>query len=549
MELHNENPFKIKSYTFATQTLDRHEYQLSQLPLADIYAIKGIGRSLGDVIDQLLQTQTAPILDELIAKTPEGILQMLSIKGIGPKKIKQLWDELGIESAGELLYACRENRLVALKGFGAKTQENIEKSIEYLLSNAGKYRYATLEAEALAIVKALETQTGIERISLTGAMRRKCEVVENIEIVVCCTPQTLLAHCQNLQMTIVAQTPTQIETQNTTGVSVVFYLATPQNFVSRLFVTTASPQHLAQLNAPILEQADNEQQIYTQLNLPYILPEWREGRNEIALAQQNKLPLDAIRTEDVRGVIHAHSTYSDGQHSLLQMAQACIAAGYQYLGISDHSKAAFYAGGLTEEQIEQQHREIDRLNEKLFPFRIFKGIEADILNTGDLDYDDAVLSTFDFVIASVHSNLKMTEEKAMLRLLRAVENPHTTILGHPTGRLILSRLGYPVDHLRLIDACAANNVCIELNASPYRLDIDWRWIDYCMKKNVLISINPDAHSMEGVNDIRYGVYAARKGMLTKSFTLNTFSKDEVAAYFAKKKPKQTIILKACARPA
>lgn len=536
MELHDGNAFKIKSYNFATQAIERHEHQLSQLSLADIYAIKGIGRSIGDIIEQLLQTQTAPILDELIAKTPEGILQMLSIKGIGSKKVKQLWEELGIESAGELLYACRENRLVSLKGFGVKTQENIQKSLEYILSNTGKYRYATLEGEALAIVKTFEAQPAIERISLTGAMRRKCEVVESIEIVVCTTTEELVSCCQALQMTVIEQNENAVKVLNTTGILVIFYIATPQNFVWCLFATTASPEHLAQLSVPIDEQgkADNELQIYARLKLPYILPEWREGRNEIALARQNKLPLDTIRTEDIRGVIHAHSTYSDGQHSLLQMAQACIDSGYEYLGISDHSKAAFYAGGLTEEQIEQQHREIDRLNEKLSPFRIFKGIEADILNTGDLDYNDTVLSTFDFVIASVHSNLKMTEEKAMFRLLRAIENRHTTILGHPTGRLILSRLGYPVDHLRLIDACAANGVCIELNASPYRLDIDWRWIDHCMKKNVPISINPDAHSMEGVNDIRYGVYAARKGMLTKSFTLNTLSKDEIAAYFIKK---------------
>lgn len=539
MELHDENPFKIKSYSFAAQAVERYPQPVANLPLADIYSIKGIGRSMGDVITQLAASRTTPLLDELIAKTPEGILQMLQIKGIGAKKVSQLWRELGIESAGELLYACNENRLVALKGFGEKTQQNIQKSIEYMQANTGLYRYATLEAEALALTKALEALPYLQRLSLTAELRRKCELVSQIEMVVVCNAHTdqLIADCTAAQMQLNAQHEQQLHFTTAIGTPLVLHLSTAKRFAYTLLLTTGSAAHLQALpiDDTLPTHADTEQALYSHLQLPYILPEWREGRNELRLAQQNALPTDTIRTEHIRGVIHAHSTYSDGQHSLYDMALACQTAGYEYLGISDHSKAAFYANGLSEERVAEQHREIDRLNSKFTNFRIFKGIEADILYNGDLDYTPDVLQSFDFVIASVHSNLKMPLDKAMHRLLRAIENPYTTLLGHPTGRLLLSREGYPIDHQRIIDACAHYGVAIELNASPYRLDIDWRWIEYCTHKGVPISINPDAHSVEGITDIRYGVYAARKGMLAQQHTLNTFNTQQISDFFAQKR--------------
>ena len=278
---------------------------------------------------------------------------------------------------------------------------------------------------------------------------------------------------------------------------------------------------------------NDESQIFTKANLPFVEPELREQAWALDLAANHALPT-LVETIDIKGVVHAHSTYSDGLNTLREMAEHSKNLGYRYLAISDHSKAAFYANGLKEDRLEAQWAEIDLLNQELAPFKIFKSIECDILSEGMLDYDEATLSRFDLVIASVHSNLKMDEAKATHRLLKAVENPHTRILGHPTGRLLLSRLGYPIDHLKIIDACAANNVAIELNANPYRLDLDWTWIPYAVEKGVLISINPDAHSIAGINDIRFGVFSARKGALAKENCLTCFDLEQFDKWVVKK---------------
>ncbi|HMC99694.1 MAG TPA: PHP domain-containing protein, partial [Ferruginibacter sp.] len=265
--------------------------------------------------------------------------------------------------------------------------------------------------------------------------------------------------------------------------------------------------------------------IFTQNKLSYIPACLRESPTIIERAKKAELP-KLVQVADIKGIIHSHSNWSDGTNTIEEMANAAKAMGLEYLVISDHSKSAFYAQGLNEEKVAAQHQYVDELNSKLVDFKIFKSIESDILNDGNLDYSNSVLSTFDLVIASVHSNLKMTEEKAMPRLIRAIENPYTTILGHMTGRLLLSRKGYPVDHKKIIDACAANHVVIELNAHPSRLDIDWRHIDYALDKNVLVSIDPDAHFIDGFNDIKYGVLAAQKGMVTKEQNLSSFSRND-----------------------
>ena len=256
----------------------------------------------------------------------------------------------------------------------------------------------------------------------------------------------------------------------------------------------------------------------------------REGLTEVELARENKIP-KLIDLADLKGILHNHSTYSDGVDTLKDMAVYCKELGYEYLGICDHSQSAFYANGLKPDRVFEQQKEIDELNKSLFPFKIFKGIESDILNDGSLDYTDDILQTFDFIVASVHSNLKMMEDKATARLIKAIENPFTTILGHPTGRLLLSRAGYAINHRKVIDACAANGVVIELNAHPYRLDIDWRWIPYCIEKGVMISVNPDAHHKQGYHDMYYGTCVGRKGMLTKKSCFNAFNKEEIEKYF------------------
>jgi len=280
-----------------------------------------------------------------------------------------------------------------------------------------------------------------------------------------------------------------------------------------------------------------EEEIFEKAGLQYVPPCLRESGDILELARKKKIP-ELIRPEDIRGIIHCHSNWSDGSDTVEELAAACVQKGYEYLVISDHSKSAFYAQGLIEGKIEAQHKLIEELNIKLAPFKIFKSIESDILNDGNLDYSNAILSTFDLVIASVHSNLKMNEDKAMLRLMNAIENPYTTILGHMTGRLLLSRKGYPVDHKKIIDACAIHNVTIEINANPSRLDISWKWLDYARSKNVLVSINPDAHAIEQFSNTRYGVLVAQKGMITAKDNLSSFSLSEFETFLKKNKEKK-----------
>jgi DNA polymerase (family 10) len=317
------------------------------------------------------------------------------------------------------------------------------------------------------------------------------------------------------------------------------------NSIEQLFHTTGSPgfleaflQQYGTLSVPAVE-AEDDSPVFTAAGLPYIPPPLRETAAILQAAKQNSLP-PLIQPDDVKAVIHSHSNWSDGVNSIEEMARECISKGYEYLVISDHSKAAAYARGLTEERIREQHRNIDELNSRLSPFRIFKSIECDILTDGSLDYTDDILASFDLVIASVHSNLKMTEEKAMSRLLKAIANPYTTILGHMTGRLLLSRKGYPLDHRAIIDACAANDVVIELNAHPRRLDIDWQWIGYASQKKVLLSIDPDAHSLDGYNDIRYGVLAAQKGGMTREQNLSSYTLVQFEKFLSDRKKKKGI---------
>ncbi|HEX8350545.1 MAG TPA: PHP domain-containing protein, partial [Hymenobacter sp.] len=336
-------------------------------------------------------------------------------------------------------------------------------------------------------------------------------------------------------------------TATASGVKVEVYLVAKDDYTNQLFLLTGTEAHLteplpgAQPGQPgslrqLLkrERFYQETAIYEKAGLQYVEPELREGLGEISLAKEHKIPR-LLEDSDLRGSLHNHSTYSDGSHTLRQMAEWLRDNGYEYLGICDHSQAAHYANGLYPERVRQQQREIDQLNEELAPFRIFKGIESDILGDGALDYSPEVLASFDFIVASVHSNLKMDEQRATSRLLRAIENPYTTMLGHPTGRLLLRREGYPINYKAVIDACAKHNVIIEINANPWRLDLDWRWVRYALDQGVKLSINPDAHHTNGYADMRYGVMMGRKGGLTKEMTFNALSGEEMAAYFVERK--------------
>jgi len=536
MDIHGENAFKSKSYANAAFTIDKLPTQLNSLDRSSIASIKGIGDATAKKILEQLETGELQALNEMIAKTPEGILQMLEIKGIGPKKIATIWKELEIETLGELLYACNENRLLLYKGFGEKTQANIKNAIEFYLSNIGSYLYAQVESYVDAMEVKLKQAFADATFLLTGEMRRQLETIDRVAWVTNATAEAIETFFtqHNYEK---KEEDDQTYFTGQENIKLLFYCVSQEQIVATVFKTSCSASFLEKWNStfgPVDGAYINEAAIFEQAGIHFIPTYLREDETIIERAKQQAFT-DVIAVEDIKSIIHSHSTWSDGVHTIEQMTEAAIAKGYEYLVISDHSKSAFYAKGLHEERIIAQHQQIEELNKKYHPFRIFKSIECDILNDGSLDYDDEVLAQFDVIIASVHSNLKMPQEKAMKRLLTAIENPYTSILGHMTGRLLLSRNGYPVDHAVIIDACAANDVVIELNAHPRRLDIDWRWIDYALSKNVLISINPDAHAVDGFDDVKYGVIAARKAAVKKennlsSFTLPEFEKFLVAQH-------------------
>ena len=540
MELHEENPFKIKSLANAAFKVDKLPYPAAGKTLAELEKIDGIGKSTATKIHELLETGHIKELTDLLAATPEGVVEMMGIKGIGPKKVAIIWRDLGIENIGELYYACNENRLIEAKGFGLKTQEEISKAIEFRMASNGKFLYAQVEPYAGEILQRIKDIFPDAHVKFTGEYRRGCEIINELTFLVGTMSSQLgidaLAKSQILNNITVKDNHISGETEN--GLLVDIVVCHIKYFYIQLFNLTGSEDHIKAVTDRItddIEEPENEELIYRKAGLEWIAPELREGDTFIKHAENNTLP-HLITYADLKGTLHNHSTWSDGVNTLEEMALYCRdELKLQYLGMCDHSKSAFYAKGLNIERVLQQQEEIDHLNKKMTDFFIFKGIESDILNDGSLDYPEEILKKFDFIVASVHSNLKMDEEKATARIIKAVENSYTTILGHPTGRLLLSRKGYPINYKKIIDACAANNVVIEINANPLRLDLDWRWHQYALSKGVKLSVNPDAHRKEGFLDMHYGIMAARKGGLTKEMCLNAQSLGEIKATFDQKR--------------
>ncbi|MBD0287198.1 MAG: DNA polymerase/3'-5' exonuclease PolX [Flavisolibacter sp.] len=539
MDIHGENAFKAKSYSAAAFAIEKFPQELSTLPKEKIFSIRGIGESVGKKIAELIETGELKALKELLDKTPAGVLEMMNIKGLGPKKIHLLWKELHISTIDELKEACQQNRIAEKKGFGEKTQQKILEAIHFQQQSSGKFLYAQVESFTEALQQKLVEKFETYRTEITGSFRRQLEVIEKLEWVTTVPKEKLLVFIDHQGFQLTSEGDDIIGCSSHEMVHMIFYLADDDHFATKLFTTSSSPEFLMTLqqisNQPLLNEK-SEEAIFQQYHLPYIPPYLRE--KEDILINKN-IPTAIIQTSDIKGLIHAHSNWSDGGYAIDVMAHELIDLGFEYLVLSDHSKAAFYASGLSEQRIKEQHRLIDELNKELTPFKIYKSIECDILNDGRLDYEDQTLSTFDLVIASIHSNLDMTEEKAMQRLMGAVNNPYVSILGHMTGRILLRRKGYPVDHKAIIDACAANNVVIEINASPHRLDMDWRWIDYALERGILLSINPDAHTLDEFALIKYGVLVAQKGALTKEKNLSSFSRKEFEAFLAQQYQKRT----------
>lgn len=545
LEISADNSFKIASFQRAARAIETLGEPVTEVAnKGQLAEVPGVGSSMKKNVMDILSKGTFDELEMLKKNVPQGVQDMLKIKnGIGPKKIRHFWLNMGLLSIEDVYVACAENRLQHEKGFGEKTQTAVLNAIEYLRSSQGKFLYGKIMPLAENLLTHMQAVC-THPLAFTGAIRRKCEILTKVEVLVDAQNKPAIQQFIQQFNEGKGEDEQQILDIQTTEKGLQFYINQPNvpflilftdDFERDLFFTSSTEAHISQLKNEYGWDGNlkNESGLYESLSIPFVQPELREGRGELAGAKDGKY-VNLIEEADIKGVIHAHSTYSDGANTLKDMALACKKKGYEYLLITDHSQYAFYANGLTIGRVEAQHEEIAKLNATLAPFKIFKGIEADILPDGSLDYNESVWQNMDCIIASVHSNLNMDAQKATQRILRALENPYTRILGHPTGRLLLAREGYGLDHEKVIDACADLEVVIELNANPLRLDLDWRWIEYALKKGVKIAINPDAHSIEGIDDIRWGVAAARKGGLPKDMCLNTLSIADFEAFCKKR---------------
>ncbi|MBU2547351.1 MAG: DNA polymerase/3'-5' exonuclease PolX [Proteobacteria bacterium] len=549
LELKGENPFKVRAYQQAARAVLSLESDLEDL-VADgsVHKVKGIGKTIAAHIVEMVRTGRLEYLHELVNAFPAGLLELLQIQGLGPKKVKTLYDELGITNLGELEYACQENRLVALKGFGAKTQARVLTGIENLKKYRGRFLWAEVEPAALELLERIEACPDVRRAALAGSFRRRKEVVKDLDMVaVSSAPAKVTAYLKDLAMVdaLTGGADNKLTFRLDSGLNVDLRLVSAEAFPFALQHMTGSKDHNTQLrqraktrgwklneyglfdydgqSRPVTDEGG----LYGLLDLPFIPPELREGLGEIEAAEGGDLPV-LVEAGDLRGLFHVHSNFSDGGLSLPEIVEECRKLGYEYVGLSDHSRTAAYAGGLSVDDLERQFAEIEALRERVPDFGLFWGIESDILTDGSLDYPDEVLARFDFVIASVHSNFSLPEPQMTTRLIRAVQNPFTTILGHPTGRLLLAREPYAVDLSAVLDAAVESGTLVEINANPHRLDLDWRELRRAARKGLKMVICPDAHSARGLGDARYGLYIARKGWLTKADLVNCVDRDETA---------------------
>ncbi|MCP9766977.1 DNA polymerase/3'-5' exonuclease PolX [Lacihabitans sp. LS3-19] len=541
LDLHDRDEMRAKTYIASVFTLERLENPISEMSQKEVMQIRGFGKVLSANIEEIVKTGQLSELQGLIDITPEGIFDIFKVKGLGVKKIKTLWKDLGIDNINDLKIACENNKIAETKGFGQKTQDAILESLAFIQAQQGKLRMDKGAFLSNAILE--EIKKRYPDVYEVGQVIRRCETVDLLQFMVIkdgfgglkfdestfkqemklSSPSAWRGFYKDFQV------PIEIEK------------VASKDFVNKQLMKNSDENHLKFQNEEGITLLSHlskisftsEKEAYKTFGYDWIVPEMREGLNEFEWIEKHKNE-ELVTWDSLKGTVHNHSTYSDGKHTLKEMADYCQSLGFEFFGIADHSQTASYASGLWPETVIKQHKEIDALNAQYQNFRILKGIESDILINGSLDYENDVLASFDYIVASVHAVLNMDIEKATLRLLKAIENPYTNILGHLSGRLLLSRKGYPLDYKKIIDACAANRVVMELNASPYRLDIDWRWIDYCLSKDVMISINPDAHEMKGIHDMQYGVEVARKGGLPKEMTLNCLSTSEILKVFSKK---------------
>jgi DNA polymerase (family 10) len=551
LELKGENRFRCLAYSNAARTVDGlRDDPVALVKDGKLGDVKGIGAALTEKVTELVTTGRMKYHEELRSSFPDGLFEMLRLPGMGAKKVRVIHDKLGLSTIGELEYACNENRLVDLPGFGQKSQQNILKGIKNLKKYKERFLLSYALEESSKILEALEGFTGVKRCSLAGSIRRGVETVKDVDIVAACEDgpavMDFFAALPGVA-DVVAKGDTKCSVRLESGINVDLRTVSDGQYPYALHHFTGSAEHNTAMRGRAramnfkmneyglfhgeeLVPCLDEEAIFASLRLGFIPPELREDQGEIEAAESGRLP-DLVKRSDIKGVVHVHSNYSDGSATIKELAEACAEMGYSYLGLCDHSRSAAYAGGLNAEAVMEQQEEIDKLNESLpedtghSGFRVLKGIESDILPDGSLDYEESVLDSFDFVIASVHSKFNMSEVEMTDRIIAAMSNTHVSILGHPTGRLLLAREAYPVNMRAVIEAAAELGVAIELNASPHRLDIDWRECRYAKSLGVKISINPDAHDASHISDIVYGVGIARKGWLEAGDILNALTTD------------------------
>jgi DNA polymerase (family X) len=527
--LRGGNPYRAKAYSRAADSLAALAIPLNRLIEENrLTEIPGVGEAIADIITKLHRTGSHPSLEKLRKEMPAGVLEMLAVPGLKPEKVLRLHKDLGIASLAELEAAARDNRIRKAKGLGASLQTKILQNLAIAKSGEGRLHLhraaALLEHAQVSLAK---FRPDLKHVTLAGDFRRGCELVADFALVAEGAKEE--------------DAPAAL---NSSGLRV--HVTDRKHFGATLLHATGSAEHLDQLRTlaerrGMTLQADGlrkgrrlmaakEEDIYGALGLPFIEPELREGRDEIERALKGELP-ELVTDRDLRGILHCHTDASDGTETLETMANATRKRGFQYFGVADHSKSAHYAGGLSLEQIVEQHREADRLNRKFGKeFRILKGIESDILADGSLDYSDDVLDRFDFVVASIHGRFKLDRKAQTERLLRAISNRHTTIIGHMTGRQLQRRPGYEIEIEKVLRACAKHDVAVEINAHPWRLDLDWRWHQAALDFGCMMSINPDAHSIRELDNMHWGVEMARKGGVPPDRVLNAMSLAGILCY-------------------
>ncbi len=565
----DSNPFEVRAYQNAARSVSALDGDIEELVReGKLKGVPGLGSTILKRVEELVATGHMALYDELVATTPPIKLEMMRIQGVGPKKINAIYNQLHVNSIAELEQACKEDKVAKLPGFGKKTQDKILQGIAFLSQYADRFLYPVAEEEAARIEAVLRELPEIVRLQAAGSLRRRRETVGDIDMVVS-VDDTAAEEVRRKIMDVFTSQPSvraitgKGETKSSvvlgSGINMDLRVVNDSQFPYTLHHFTGSKEHHIPLRRRALSMnmtindyglfrgkephlelvpCKDETDIYAALGMDYIEPELREDMGEIEAAVHHTLPV-LVQESDLRGVLHVHSTWSDGQNTIRDMAEACIARGFTYLGMTDHSKAAAYAGGLSEESLRRQGEEIDALN-KMFAGRlhILKGTECDILKDGSLDYPDEVLASLDFVVASIHSQFNLSPQEQTERMLQAIANPYVDIIGHPTGRILLGREGYTLDLEAVIDAAAAHGVCIEINAHPSRLDLDWRLLHRARDKGIKIPINPDAHVLAGLDDMRYGIGVARKGWLRREDVLNTMTSEEIQAYFKNRRSKK-----------